>query len=61
MMKDELGGHPLKEFIALRPGSYAYFADDGKIGKRAKGVKKWVTKKNLRFNDYKECLINNKK
>ena len=39
-MKDELGGHPLKQFIVLRPKSYAYFADDGKIGKRAKGVKK---------------------
>ena len=59
MMKDELGGHPMKEFIGLRPKSYAHLIDDGKIGKRAKGVKKCVTKKNLRFNDYKDCLIKN--
>ena len=44
MMKDKLGGHPMKEFIGLRPKSYANFIDDGKIGKRAKGVKKCVTK-----------------
>ena len=61
MMKDELGGHPMKEFIGLRPKSYAYLIEDGKIGKRAKGVKICVTKKNLRFNDYKDCLMNNKK
>ena len=54
-MKDELSGHP----IGLRPKSYAYFINDGKIGKRAKGVKKCVTKKNLRFNDYKDCLMRN--
>ena len=33
----------------------------GKSSKRAKGVKKCVTKKNLRFSDYKECLMNHKK
>ena len=55
MWKDELAGFPMKEFIGIRPKSYAYF------GKRAKGVKKCVTKKNLRFNDYKDCLMNNKK
>ena len=59
--KDELAGFPMKEFIGIRPKSYAYLQDNGKIGKRAKGVKKCVTKKNFRFNDYKECLMNNKK
>ena len=32
-----------------------------KLEKRAKGVKKCVTKKDLRFNDYKNCLMNNEK
>ena len=59
MMKDELGGHPMKEFIGLKPKSYVYLIDDGKIGKRAKGVRKCVTKKNLRFNGYKDCLMKN--
>ena len=40
MWKDELAGFPLKEFIGIRPKSYAYLQDNGKIGKRAKGVKK---------------------
>ena len=35
----------MKEFIGLRPESYAYLVDGGKIAKRAKGVKKCVTKK----------------
>ena len=61
MWKDELSSFPMKEFIGLRPKSYAYLIDDGKIGKRAKGVKKCVTKKDLKFNDYKDCLMNNKK
>ena len=45
MWKDELLGPPMKEFIRLRSKSYAYLIDDGTIGKRAKGVKKCVTKK----------------
>ena len=46
MWKDKLSGFPMKEFIGLRPKSYAYLTDDDKIGKKAKGVKKWITKKN---------------
>ena len=61
--KDELAGFPMKEFIGIRPKtkSYAYLQHNGKIGKRAKGLKECVTKKNLRFSDYKECLMKNKK
>ena len=33
--------------------------DDGKNHKKAKGTKKCVIKKVLKFNDYKECLLNN--
>ena len=57
----KLADFPMKEFIGIRPKSYAYLQDNGKIVKKAKGVKTCVTKKNLRFNDYKECLMNNKK
>ena len=35
--------------------------DNSKTGKKAKGVKKCVTRKNIKFNDYKERLMNNKK
>ena len=36
IMKDELNGKIMKECFGLRPKSYAYLIDDGKIGKRAK-------------------------
>ena len=33
--------------------------DDGGRDKKAKGTKKCVIKRRLRFNDYKICLLNN--
>ena len=33
--------------------------DDGGSGKKAKGTKKYVIKRRLKFNDYKNCLLNN--
>ena len=33
--------------------------DDGGSDKKAKGAKKCVTKRRLKFNDYKDCLLNN--
>ena len=34
--------------------------DDGNSDKKAKGTKKCVIKQRLKFNDYKDCLLNNK-
>ena len=61
VFKDELNGCRMKTFIGLRPKCYAYLQNNGKIGKRAKGVKRCVTKKNIKFSDSKNCLMNNKK
>ena len=47
------------KFIALRPKTYAYQIDDDKKVKKSKGTKKCVIKKELKFNDYKDCLLNN--
>ena len=33
--------------------------DDGRSDKKAKGTKKCVIKRRLKFNDYKDCLLNN--
>ena len=33
--------------------------DDGKNDKKAKGTKKCVIKRRLKFNDHKDCLLNN--
>ena len=51
LMEDELGGKIITEFVTLRP-------NDGKEDKKAKGTKKCVIKKMIKFNDYKKCLLN---
>ena len=59
LRKDELGGKIMTEFVALRPKTYSYLMDDGGTDKKAKGTKKCVIKRRLKFNDYKGCLLNN--
>ena len=57
-MKDGLGGKIITEFVTLRPKPYSYLTDDGKKDKKAKGRKKCIIKKMIKFNDYKKCLLN---
>ena len=57
-MKDKLGGKISTEFVTLRPQTYSYLTDDGKEDKKAKGTKKWVIKSMIKFDDYKNCLLN---
>ena len=57
LMKDELGGKIITEFVALRPKTYSYLTDDGKEDKKAKGTKKYIIKRMIKFNDYKNCLL----
>ena len=59
LMKDELGGKIMTEFVALRPKTYSYLTDDCEEDKKAKGTKKCVIKRRLKFDDYKDCLLNN--
>ena len=66
LMKDELGGSIMTEFDALRPKAYLYLIDDcnsdafaTKINKKAKGTKRCVLKRILKFNDYKDSLFKN--
>ena len=58
LMKDELGGRVITEFVALRPKTYSYVTNDCKEDKKAKGTKKCVIKRMIKFNDYKNCLLN---
>ena len=60
LMKDELRGKIITEFVTLRPKTYSYSTDDGKEDKKAKGTKKCVIKRMIKFNDYKNCLLKDK-
>ena len=48
-MKDELGGKIMKEYVSLRAKTYSYLIDDGSEDKKAKGTKKCVIKRKLKF------------
>ena len=60
LMKGELGGKIMTEFVALRRKSYAYRKLDNKEDKKYKGIKKCVVKKTISFDDYKNCLLDSK-
>ena len=57
LMKDELGGKIITEFVTLRPKTYSYLTDDCKEDKKANGIKKCVIKRMIKFKDYKNCLL----
>ena len=57
LMKDELGGKIITEFVTLRPKTYSYLTDDVKEDKKAKGTKKCIIKRMIKFNDYKNFLL----
>ena len=58
LMKDELGGKIMTEFMALRPKLYSYKVIDGLEDKKCKGIKKCIVKKTLTLEDYKASLFN---
>ena len=66
LMKDELEGTIMIEFMSLRPKLYSYRKLDGSEipngphfveDKKCKGIKKCVVKKTVTFEDYKNCLF----
>ena len=59
MMKNELCGKIMAEFFALRAKTYSYLDYEGKEEKKAKGTKKSVVQRKIKFDDYKTCLFNN--
>ena len=55
LMKDELGGQIMKEFVGLRAKPYSYLKDNNDEDKKSKGTEKCVIKRKLKFQDYKNC------
>ena len=50
----------MKEFCALRAKTYSYLMDDNSEVKKSKGTKKCVIKRELMFENYTDCLSNDK-
>lgn len=59
LMKDENGGHIMTEFVGLRSKMYSTRVRGFDSVKKAKGVKKYVLKENIKFSDYLDCIKNN--
>ena len=53
-MKNESGRQTVKKSVGLRPKTYSYLQDDNDEGKKAKGTKSYVVKRNIKFEDYKK-------
>ena len=60
IFKDELGGRIMKEFCSLSAKTYSYLMDDDSEVKKSKGTKKYVIKRELMFENYTDCFLNNK-
>ena len=59
LIKDKLVGKIIRELVAFRPKPYFYLMDDGNSDKKSWRNTKYVMKRILKFNDYKDCLLNN--
>lgn len=57
--KDECASRPIAEFVGLRSKMYSFKVCDQEETKVAKGVKKSIIKKDLKFESYVECLNQN--
>ena len=56
LMKDELGGEIMTEFVTSRPKMYAYKMRSAE-SKKCIGIKKCIVCKTISFEDYKACLF----
>ena len=60
LFKDELEGKIIIELVGHRPKTYAFLIDDGSNHKKVKGTKMCVIKQKFMFENYIDCLFNNK-
>ena len=60
MFKDDLGGKIMDKICGPRAKTYAFLLDDNSECKKAKGTKKCVIKRTLKFEDYCDSIFKNK-
>ena len=46
----------MTKFAGLKAKSYSYLTDEGNGNEKAIGTKKYVMKRNIKFENYKYCL-----
>ena len=56
LIKDELGGQIMNEIVGLRAKTYNYLKENNDEDKQVKSTEKSVIKKQLKFQDYENCL-----
>ena len=59
-MKNEVADSEMTEVVSIKAKQYAYLTKEGKCGKRCKGVRGSVVKKDIKFEDCKNCVYQNK-
>ena len=55
--KDKTAGSPIPEFVGLRAKMYSFALDSGREKQTAKGVKKSVKEREIKHQDFKDCLF----
>jgi hypothetical protein len=55
--KDESPDEVIESFVGIRSKCYSFITKNNTV-KKAKGVSKVVVKKNITFDDYKKCVLN---
>ena len=56
IIKDELGGHIMKESVGLRAKTCSYLKDSNDKGRTPKDTKNCIIKRKLKLKDYQNCL-----
>ena len=60
LFNNELRGKIMNEFCAIRAKTYSYLMDDNSEVKKSKGTKKRVIKRKTMFENYTDCVFNDK-
>ena len=55
-MKDELSRKIMTKLVGLRAKTHSFLTDEGSEDKKAKGTKKCVIKRKVKFENSKNCL-----
>ena len=56
LIKDEVGGEIMTKFVGLRTKTYSSLIDDSSEDKKLNRTKMSVIKRNIKFQNYKNCL-----